>query len=151
MTRPADSLVLDASVATKWYLSDEEDSAAAANVLGLFYRDEIALLAPTLIVLEVASAITIATAGQRPRLGKSEGREAIGKFLQLGLATFPDDRLVLPAYDLVGQVGCAIYDALYLALARSLSIPLLTADARFYRLVGRAPDVLWIGNYSPAA
>lgn len=120
MTRPAEAFVLDASVA------------------------------PSIILLEVASAIAVAAGGQRPRLQRSEGRQAIEKFLQVGLATFPDDSLILPAYDLVDQLGCAIYDALYLALAQRLSIRLITADRRFYRMVQQLPEVLWIGAYAPA-
>lgn len=48
------------------------------------------------------------------------------------------------------RYGCALYDALYLALAQQLGLPFVTADAKLYRLIRARPEVVWIGDYPPA-
>ena len=151
MILPVDSFVVDASVAAKWRLSDEEHADTALRVLDDFFTGRIRLFAPGFIRLEVASALTVATMGRSPRLAPQSGREAIDEFLAIDIATVADDTLVAPAYSLARKYGCAIYDALYLALAQRLSLRLITADARFYRRVGTLPEILWLPDYSPAA
>ena len=151
MIRPAEAIVVDASVAAKWLLTDEEHAAKAGLLRDHLYQGQVALAAPNFILLEVASAISVASRGQQPRLRQDEGREAIERFFALGLELFADGPLILPALALSERYGCSVYDALYLALAQQLSLQLVTADRRFYRRVRQLPDVLWIGNYSPAA
>jgi len=48
-----------------------------------------------------------------------------------------------------GLHGCALYDALYLALSQRLAIPFITADGKLYRMIRHLPYVVWIGDYSP--
>ncbi len=143
-------LVVDASVAVKWYLLDEDYADKSGALLSRFLRDEIELAAPEQIRYEVASAITVATRGRAPRLTLEQGRRAIEAFLALDLETLGDDDLVLLAYDLVHEYGCAFYDALYLALAQEMGVPFVTADGRLYRRVRTIPTVLWIGDFSGA-
>lgn len=45
------------------------------------------------------------------------------------------------------QYGCALYDALYLALAQRFRLRLITADRDFYQRVRSLPAVVWIGNH----
>lgn len=145
---PDDALVVDASVAAKWHLSDEEYGEQATLVLERFAQGQLELLAPDHIRYEVPAAIAIATLGQRPRLTREQGEEAVAEFLALGLKTARDDDLILAAYALLHQYGCALYDALYLALARRTGTRFITADAKLYRLIADNPNVLWIGDYS---
>jgi predicted nucleic acid-binding protein len=140
-------MVVDASVAVKWHLSDEEDAEAAVELLTRFGEGDIELVAPDQIRYEVPNAIAVATIGQAPRLSQEQGREAIGEFVGLGLPTIADNELVTAAYPLVHQYGIAFYDALYLALALRLSIPLITADRRLYNRLRQLPGVIWIGDY----
>jgi predicted nucleic acid-binding protein len=150
MAGPANALVVDASVAAKWHLVDEEESDKALALLERFANGAVALWAPDQIRYEVPSAITVATTGRNPRLQVTVGRQAIEKFLSLGLSTVNDTELIVAAYDLVHLHGCAMYDALYLALAERLGVPLITADRRLYNRVGHLTHVLWIGDYDPS-
>jgi len=80
MVAPAELLVVDASVAVKWYLIDEPDADLALHLFNSFGRGEILLTAPQHIRSEVPSAITIATRatlrGQRqPRRTSEQGRQ----------------------------------------------------------------------------
>ncbi len=147
MVDPARAVV-DASVAVKWHLKDEEYSQESALLLTRFAQGQLELIAPFHIAYEVASAVSVATLGQQPRLSQAEGRDAIEEFLALGISLIHDDRLILEAYPIVHRHRCAFYDALYLALAQRLSIPLVIADRRLHQRVGHLPDVVWIGDYS---
>lgn len=143
----AEAVVVDASVAVKWHLPDEEHLAEARHLLTRFASGEIELFAPSQIWYEVPSAITVASLGRKPRITQQQGKDAIEEFLALGVHTVDDDDLILAAYPLVHQHGCALYDALYLALAQRLSIPFLTADAKLYRAIRHLPDAVWISDY----
>jgi predicted nucleic acid-binding protein len=143
-----EALVVDASVAAKWHLTDEEYAQQALDVLERFARGELTLLAPEQIRYEVPSAITAATLGTSARLPIDLARLAIEMFLALGIETYGRDDLILAAYPLVHQHQIAFYDALYLALAQQLSLPLLLADRRLYQRIRGLPEVVWIGDYA---
>jgi predicted nucleic acid-binding protein len=140
-------LVVDASVAVKWHLRDEDQVAEAALVLERFADGDLQLFAPTQIQYEVASAITAATIGQNPRLSQADGQAAIEEFLAINISLINDQDIIVDAYNLVHQYGCAIYDAIYLALSQKLDIPLIIADHRLYNRIYSLPNVIWIGDY----
>jgi len=117
-------------------------------VLERFAGGQLSLFAPSQIRYEVASAITVATRGGQTRLSVELGRQAIQKFLSLGLRLVDDDELIVNAYDLVHRYSCTLYDALYLALSQRLQIPLLIADRRLHQRIGQLPEVVWIADYS---
>lgn len=147
MVQPTEALVVDASVAAKWHLSDEADSDKALAILEPFIQGRLALLAPAHVRYEVASAIAVATIGREPRLTREQGQEAIAEFLATGIHLEADSALILAAYLLVHQYGCALYDALYLALAERLDLRFITADRRLYERVRHLPNVVWIDDY----
>ena len=150
MADRAESLVVDASVAAKWHLTDEEYTGQAELLLTSFSTGRLQLMAPDHIRYEVPSAINAATLGRTPRLTEEQGQEAIEEFLRLRIPTVGDDRLILDAYRLSHQHRCAFYDALYLALAQQLRIHLVTADARLYQRIRHLGTVDWLEDYSPA-
>lgn len=151
MAKHGDALVVDASVAAKWFMSDEEHADKAMLLLERFAEGRTRLIAPEYIRYEVASAITVATQGRQARVSQQYGEKAIARFQALGIETLNGDELILAAYSLVHQYGCALYDALYLTLAQRLGLPLITADRKLYLRIRSLPDVIWIGDYSPSA
>ncbi len=143
----AQAFVVDASVAAKWHLPDEEDVAAANLLLVRFAAGDLGLVAPAVIHLEVASAITAAPLGRRPRISIQEGELAIAAFLATAIETRSERDLIPIAFALVHRNGCAFYDALYLALAQLLNLPFITADRKLYRRVAHLPDIVWLADY----
>ncbi len=144
---PLADLVVDASVAIKWHLRDEDNVDEAALVLERFSEGQISLFAPTHIQYEVASAITAATIGQNPRLSQAEGEAAIDEFLTIQMNVVDDSKIIVDAYKLVHQYGCSFYDCLYLALSQQLNIPFITADNRLYQRIKKLPNVIWVADY----
>jgi predicted nucleic acid-binding protein len=139
---------VDASVAAKRYLDDEEHLHEARQVLRVFAGDRIALIAPDHIRYEIAN--TLLVAARRSRLSELVARTGLFSFLNLRIPTVGDDRLLFSAYDLASTFGCALYDGLYLALAESTDCSLLHADDRLHNtLGGRFPWELWIEDFAP--
>jgi predicted nucleic acid-binding protein len=151
MEKAAEALVVDASVAAKWYLRDETDVEQADLLLTRFTTGELILVAPEQVRYEIPATISVATLGARPRMSKDDGRVAIETFLALGVHTFGSDDLILSAFSLVHQHGVAFYDGLYLALATIPEIPFITADNRLYQRIAGLPGVIWISDYQAAS
>ena len=153
MVATADLWVVDASVATKWHLPDEPDADRALALLRRYIDGDLQLVAPRHIRAEIPSAITVATHAivrgqQQPRLTPDRAAIAIADFLALTVPTVEDDQLVMAAYAVAQQYGCAFYDGLYLALAQRLGVRFILADERFYRLIRHLPLVVWLGDYT---
>ena len=147
MTAVNEVLVVDASVAMKWHLTDEDYVVEAASLLRSYEQGAVDLIAPEQIRYEVPSAITVAARRTPPRLTVREGQEAIEDFLRLGLKTIGTNQMVVAAYPLVHRYGISFYDALYLTLAQILSVPFITADRKLYQRIERLPEAIWIGDY----
>ncbi len=52
------------------------------------------------------------------------------------------------AYMRAAQLGCRMYDALYLVVAEALDCQFITADEKLYNAVkDQLPYTVWIGDY----
>lgn len=128
------TLVIDASVAVKWYF-EQPGSNIARDIAG---RDE-ELIAPDLIFAEAGSAIwQYARAGF---LSAGEAAKIMQKML-LRIDRFaPLSGLITPALDLAVALGHPIYDCIYLALAQREGTPLVTADRRLAAAARQRTDL----------
>ncbi len=125
-------IVVDASVAAKWFLP-EPGEAAAQELLSSGQK----LVAPALIRVEVAAAIT-----RKVRLKEIQSQDAASA-VQLWLRALVDGVVTLVADEsdieqavkLALELRHSLQDCLYLALAVRLAVPLVTADEKF---AGRA-------------
>lgn len=121
-------IVVDASVAVKWFIDEPGTNAAEALLSG-----SEPLIAPALIRVEVAAAIT-----RKVRLGEIEVREA-EEACRLWTAALssgvpmlsPDEDNIVSAIELAIQIRHPLQDCLYLALAHRVEGTLLTADPKF--------------------
>lgn len=142
-------ICVDASVAVKW-LFDEEHSDEAHALLEAAERASVPLIAPPLLLSEVANAIR-----QRQRsgeLGIVEARNFLARFRALPVTIhWPDDLLdqaltVAHTHDLP-----AIYDAQYVVLTQMTGADFWTADRRLLRSLGGLPFVHDIADWRPPA
>ncbi len=144
--------VVDASVAAKWHLRDEEFVEPSIALLEDFREGRVHLSAPDHIRHEVASAILKTTRREqrRARLPVDVGRRAIEVLLSWGLELERSDNLVPYAYSLASRLGCSFYVGLYLALAESTRAPLIYADNKLKNaLADRFAFAVWIEDYQP--
>ena len=117
------TIVVDASVATKWVLpEDGSDRASALRRLGEEF------IAPGLIAAEIGNAVW------KRVIWKDFPTTDALRALHVALAHFsqisPVDNLAARATEIAIDLKHPIYDCFYLALAEGARCPLITADTR---------------------
>lgn len=121
------AVVVDASVAAKWRLNDEELLDEARLLLNSYLAQETMLFAPSLIRYEVAS--TFAKARRAGRLTVNDVIDSLQDFFALRIQVLADeDALIISALQLAERLGLSAYDAAYVALAEELGLALVTND-----------------------
>ena len=123
------SLVVDASVALKWFLSGEPQARQALAIV----QDGATLIAPDFLIAEVCNA-----AWRSVRLGRIS--QAQLDEIAITLPRFFDglvsaSRLASRAVAIAGQLDHPVYDCLYLSLAEMQDARLVTADTHLLRKV----------------
>jgi predicted nucleic acid-binding protein len=139
-------LVVDAGVATKWYVPEIHEREAKR-----FLDPAFTLHVPDLFFLEFGNIVwKKARLLKVPEITAEEGREIIGLLLGLSLAVHPVAPLLKAAYELaLGPKRATVYDCCYLALACALGCRLATADRPFYDAFIDGPhgaDLLWVAD-----
>ena len=117
-------LIVDASIAVKWFIP-EKGSDAAARALDRKSPP----IAPDLIRVEVANVIW--KLSHRKLLSPEQACRIIRDFLSLQIGIYDSGALIQPALKIAVQTEQTVYDCLYLALAVNTEGTLLTADQRF--------------------
>jgi predicted nucleic acid-binding protein len=139
-------LVIDASTAAKWQLSNEPEAEKALSMLMDYANGKIAFVAPKIWQYEIANILNKAI-GTR-RLTEIEGRNAFDSLLALEIEfiEFPSPT---EAYVFARKYQRSVYDSFYLAVAEHLSIEFWTGDRKLYNAIGsKLQFVRWIGDYS---
>jgi predicted nucleic acid-binding protein len=126
-------IVVDASVAIKWFVP-EVHAEAARRLL----HEGVTLLAPDLIWAEVANALWRKWRDQE--LPAEVVGQILADFRRFPLRIESGETLYDVAWPVAQATGRTFYDSLYLALALSSGCPLVTADARFYHALR---DTVW--------
>ncbi len=118
------AVVVDASVAVKWFNTEEFSEQAVAM------RDDhvsggLVLAAPSLIIWEVCNALR-----NSPDTGSNDVRKVLKDLWDLQMALFePNPEWMDVAIGEAFDKGVTVYDSSYLALALHLRVPVYTADS----------------------
>lgn len=126
------TLVVDASVAAKWFLP-EPDASAAVRLLDGRYR----LAAPDLIHAEMGNIAWKLHA--RGVLDAQEVSDMIEHFLLMPLEVHDSAFLLASALEIAIATQRTVYDSLYLALAVELDGTGITADERWVHNLAGGP------------
>lgn len=133
----ADLLVVDASVAAKWYVP-EVLSEEAVRLLEAGVRGEVRLIAPSLLLPELGNVLW--RRHRRGDISRERVREAWAALEAAPLSFIEMGPLMPAALEVALACGCTVYDGLYVALAearRDEDATLLTADRKLVtRLAG---------------
>lgn len=123
----ARGLVVDASVAVKWHLRDEELVEEAGVLLEEHFARRLLLAAPAFIRYELANFLE--QARRRKRISVAEAAEELHAFLRFGVHTEGDtDELVVHARDIAERIGSSVYDAMYVAFSEHADLAFVTSD-----------------------
>lgn len=113
--------VIDASVALKWVI-DEENSDDARLLAG------VTMYAPGLMLAECGNALW-----RKSRLGEltaADSARRLRALLTVPVIYIADEELAEAALGIAQSIDHAIYDCLYLALSLRQNAPLVTDDMR---------------------
>lgn len=138
-------LVLDASVAVKIYMPEPLSDRAEA-ILKRADEDPVAHVSvPDFFYAECANVFW----KRVRRLGypATSAKEDVEDLLSMPLVVSPTSELVKDALDIAIENDITAYDACYVALAKQLGVPLVTADERLVRKFARKRvAVRWLGD-----
>jgi predicted nucleic acid-binding protein len=119
------AFVIDSSVVVKWF-SRESDTPAALTLRDALYRGECRILAPDLLLYELANALRF-----HPRFSQDDASAAVASVQDLGIEfAAPDPDLLRRAVDLAFRLKTTVYDACFLAMADLRGVPLVSADEK---------------------
>jgi len=125
-------VVVDASVAVKWYL-EEDHAAPARRLLDGTYE----LIVPDLFFAEIGNVLW-----KRWRRGELDDdiiAETLAALDRVPCETRSARPLLSGAMALATSLRRTVYDSLYLALAIDTGARLVTADRRFHASVAASP------------
>ncbi len=140
-------LVLDASVAAKWFLPEagEPLAARALELLELHAEGRIGFLVPDLFWAEFANILW--KAARQGRWPEHAANEALKEMRRQKLSTFAMESVIEDALELAFATKRAVYDCVYLSLALAQGASMITADERLANAVGGALPVQWLGAF----
>ena len=122
------TLVVDASVAFKWFAQEEGTDRA----LALLERGE-RIVAPDLILAEVCNAAWKSL--RQGEIAPAQYDAILGDVAQPFSRLVPLNLLIRPAAVLTRLLDHPVYDCLYLALADTQDLRVITADQRLLAAV----------------
>ena len=125
--------VVDASVATKWFIGGAPLREEALSV-----RRSYRSIAPALILIEVANALWRYL--RLDALTVDDVVDAV-RVVERGTTITPDATLIEAAQRLSADRDHPVYDCLYAALAVREGRPLITADGRLVRKLSGVPGL----------
>lgn len=133
-------VVVDASVAVKWFVPEIHFEAAARML-----DPDIALYAPDLIGPEFGNILRKKV--RREEIRRDEADEIMAAFARLPFEIRPSPVLLPSAFELAIELDHTVYDSLYLALAVAEECALITADAKLHATLIASPlaaHVQWV-------
>lgn len=120
------ALVVDASVALKWFV--DEINTEKALIVRDYLKEEAIPIVPALFFYEIANVL---------RYKAEFGIEDVKKVMQtledfqFNVESF-EKEVAHPSIDLAYQYGITIYDASYIALSKKNQIDFITADEKLF-------------------
>jgi predicted nucleic acid-binding protein len=136
-------LVVDASVAVKWFVPEVHSAEARQWRTG---PDD--LHAPAIFFdLEIANIVWKKV--RRGEIVRADADLIVTQLPALPLTRHAEAPLLPSAFDPANRTGRTVYDCLYLALAVHLGGRMLTADQRLVNVLAGTPlgsSVCWVGD-----
>ena len=141
------TVVLDASVAAKWFLppGDETLLEEALDLLGRYTKGEVRFIVPDLFWTEFGNILWKATCQGRCSRGSAES--ALADMRNRNLPTFSSLELLDNAFAIATKFGRTVYDSVYVALAVASKAHMVTADERLANALGAYLPVNWLGAF----
>lgn len=140
-------VVVDASVALKWFFrsrGDEPDTAAALDLLGRVADERLTLVQPPHFVSEVSAVL----ARELPAAAET----TLSALLDIEMRFAETEAIYARAMSLAAQLRHHLFDTLYHAVAlEDGQARLITADDRYWRKARHLGAVVRLADFGAAA
>lgn len=138
------NVAIDGNLVVKLLYAEAYSDAARALVAEAI-RLEWRIAAP--VIMRAGVTNVIRGRMRTSRLPLAAALRDLDQVLHLPITMFDPDELYPEALRLAQSFSLSTYDAIYVALARSLQCDLWTSDEKLLRAIaGRLPFVRWIGE-----
>ena len=139
-------VVLDASVAAKWFLPEKIETLApeALALLDAYRKKEIQIVVPDLFWVEFASVLWKAI--RRGNYPKDSADAALAYMKGLDFPSVSSLELLDKAFEIATAFERTVYDSVYVALAVQTQSQLITADERLVNSLAARFPVKWLGT-----
>lgn len=143
-TASGDTLVLDASVAAKWFLpaAGEKFADEALRLLHLHATGELRFIVPDLFWPEFGNILWKAV--RQRRCSRAVAEAAVSSLRDRRFPTFSSLDFLVEAFTIAVNFDRTLYDAVYIALAIAANSELVTADERLVNAVAAYLPVKWL-------
>jgi predicted nucleic acid-binding protein len=134
------AIVVDASVAIKWFIPEIHAEAAAR-----IFQINLKLVSPELIFAEFGNILWKKV--RQKELTFNNASAIFGDFKKLPLESFAIESLTDAAWQIAIEFQCTFYDSLYLALAQTEGCLLVTADRALWNILNKtklASLLMWV-------
>ncbi len=137
--------VIDASVGIKLFIEEELADTAATLFGGLAAEPPTRLYVPDLFYIECANMLWKHV--QRFEYPQDKARRDIHELVQLALESTNTELLAADALAISLEYKVTAYDSAYIALAKRLAVPLVTADEKLLkRMESSDHELIWLGD-----
>ncbi len=135
-------LVLDSSVIVKWF-SQEEYTDKALIIREKFLKGNPSIIVPDIQIYEIANALRYNKTFQ-----KTEVKNAVKSLIDIGLPIFvPTKDIIEEAVEVSFEFDISFYDAYFVALARRLNLPMVTADEKLYNKLNNLGFIKYLRDF----
>lgn len=121
-------IIIDSSVALKWFFPEEESSSEAFSIKKDFTEKEITISVPILFFYEVGNVLKSSV--KSLRIDSIKAKTVYEKFTYAEFITYSSKELFKHAFEKANSLDITFYDASYVVLAEYLKIPFYTADRK---------------------
>ena len=135
-------LVLDTSVVLKWF-SEESHSGAALKIRDDFYKGLCGIVVPDLLLYEFSNALRY-----NQNYTPEDVNKAVVSLFELQIdIVVPTIEILTDSADLARKYDIAVYDAVFVALAKSLGAVFVTADEKLHSRIKELKFVRSIADF----
>ena len=140
------SLVLDASVAAKWFLPPAGESLTqeAQQLLKRYVDGQLRFIVPDLFWAEFANLLWKSV--RQGRWPQASADLAIRAMRERNFPTVGSFAILPEAFAIASAFGRTVYDSIYVALAVTSKTQLVTADERLANALAAHLPVKWLGS-----
>jgi predicted nucleic acid-binding protein len=141
------TLVIDSSVAAKWFLRSEDETYTnpALDLLQSYISGQTGLVVPDLFWAEMGNIFW--KSARQGRWSASDSEAALRLLLGRHIPTVPSRSLLEDASNISIAHQRTVYESIYVALAIASKTDLVTADERLANSLAAHLPVKWLGSW----